>query len=138
MALGIKANQTPDDTRQRAPDEHQVVLEKYISNLDEIIATMQREQPSAQLIWCTTTPVPTGANARRTGDVDLYNAVAAKVVAARGGIATDDLYSFALPLLGEIQKKADVHYHEVGSSQLGGAVAASVRQALQQLPSSKL
>ena len=57
--------------------------------------------------------------------------------AARGGIATDDLYSFALPLLGEIQIKADVHYHEAGSSQLGGAVEASVRQALQ-LPGSKL
>lgn len=76
---------------------------------------MQREQPHAKLIWCTTTPVPAGANARRTSDVDLYNEVAAKVVAARGGIATDDLYSFALPLLGDIQRKADVHYHEAGA-----------------------
>ena len=65
-----------------------------------------------------------------------YNKAAAKVVAARGGVATNDLYSFALPLLREIQLKADVHYHEAGSSRLGGAVAASVRQALQ--PPSKL
>jgi hypothetical protein len=64
--------------------EPQIVLEKYRSNLDKIIATLQRKQPQAKLIRCTTTPVPAGANARRTSDVDRYNEAAAKVVAARG------------------------------------------------------
>jgi hypothetical protein len=88
---------------------------------------------------CTTTPVTydpagrttnNGATHRLCSDVPVYNGAAAAVVAAAGGIETNDLYAFALPILPTIQLKQNVHYHEAGSEALGGAVAACLQQAL--------
>ena len=46
------------------------------------------------------------------------------------GVAIDDLYSFALPRLAEIQLPANVHFKPEGSQQLADQVAASIMKAL--------
>ena len=43
------------------------------------------------------------------------------------GIGVNDLYSFALARLGEIQRPVNVHFTEAGSRALAGQVVAAVR-----------
>ena len=63
-------------------------------------------------------------------DVPNYNKAATEVIKAKGGIATHDLYAFALPRLRDIQLDKNVHFHEEGSNILAGSVANAVRQHL--------
>jgi lysophospholipase L1-like esterase len=58
-----------------------------------------------------------------------YNAVAKRIM-DENGIRIDDLYHFALPRLGEIQRPANVHFTPEGSKVLARAVAASIEEAL--------
>jgi hypothetical protein len=46
------------------------------------------------------------------------------------GVAIDDLYSFALPRLAEIQRPHNVHFTDAGSKLLAEQVAASILKAL--------
>ncbi len=48
----------------------------------------------------------------------------------QAGIPIDDLYTFALPRLAELQVPEDVHFREVGSEALAEQVADSIRTAL--------
>ena len=111
------------------PKSHQIAVDKYSENLRAILDILAAKAPTAKLIWCATTPVPSprtahqdGSTMRHASDVSLYNAAAAEVTSARG-IPCNDLYEFALPILGEIQLPENVHFTEAGSSALGGAVA---------------
>jgi acyl-CoA thioesterase-1 len=45
------------------------------------------------------------------------------------GIAIDDLYAYALPRLGEIQKPANVHFTNEGSIALAEQVAQAIQAA---------
>src|SRR6267143_732403 len=86
----------------------------------------------ATLVWATTTPVPSADVAilyRKSSDAIAYNAVAQKIM-EENGIAIDDLYAFALPRLGTIQKPANVHFTDAGSEELAKEVAASILVAL--------
>src|SRR5207344_483678 len=88
----------------------QVPLDAYEKNLRGLVR--QLKQTGAALIWATTTPVPDAPVAhlhRRSSDAPAYNAAAHEIM-NENGIAIDDLYSFALPRLKEIQKPANVHY----------------------------
>ena len=87
------------------------------------------KKTGATLIWCSTTPVPEGAGKRIVGDSAKYNALAQKVINAHG-IKTDDLFSFALPRLKEIQRPANVHFTAEGSKILAKQVAGSIEKAL--------
>lgn len=109
--------------------KHQVPLDAYEKNLAELVARLKTT--NAQLIWCTTTPVPSGKlnPVRRTEDVPRYNEAAARVMKAHG-IVVDDLYAFALPRLGEIQRPENVHYTPEGSARLAETVAAAILKAL--------
>lgn len=109
----------------------QVPLDKYKENLRVLVK--QLKQTGATLVWATTTPVPDAPLAylhRRSADAPAYNAVAHQVM-DENGVAIDDLYSFALPRLKEIQKPANVHYTEHGAEVLAESVAASIRTSLQ-------
>jgi acyl-CoA thioesterase-1 len=113
---------------------NQVSLEPYEQNLRTMVARLK--QTGATLIWCSTTPVPENTSPpRKPGDVIAYNAVARKVM-DDNGIPIDDLYTFALPRLGEIQRPANVHFTPQGSKVLADQVAGSIRDALGRRPSS--
>jgi len=46
------------------------------------------------------------------------------------GVPIDDLYSFAMPRLAEIQRPRNVHFTEEGSELLAEQVAKSIQKAL--------
>ena len=109
--------------------KRQVEPEAYEKNLRELVR--QLKATGAKLIWASTTPVPDGDlnPPRKNADVLAYNAIARKIMAANG-VAVDDLYSFALPQLAEIQQPVNVHFTPQGSAALAKQVAASIVLAL--------
>ena len=111
----------PKNARQVSPEE-------YEKNLNELVVRVKKT--GAKLIWRSTTPVPEGAKGRIPGDSAKYNAIAKKIMDANQ-IPIDDLYAFAKPRLGEIGRKADVHYTPAGSKQLAGDVAKAIGDALE-------
>jgi lysophospholipase L1-like esterase len=111
------------------PDgKRQVDTKAYEKNLRELV--QQLKATGAKLIWATTTPVPEGVTPpRKNEDVLAYNAIARKIM-EENQVAVDDLYSFALPRLAEIQQRANVHYTPQGYAALAKPVAASIESAL--------
>ncbi len=101
----------------------QVPLPQYEKNMRQLIDRLR--ETGATLIWCTTTPVPPGALARRPDDVGRYNRVANRVLRETLGEEpiVNDLNRFATPLLAEIQRPANVHFTPAGSERLGAEVA---------------
>ena len=82
------------------------------------------------------TPVPENTSPpRKPGDVIAYNTAARKIM-DENGIRIDDLYTFALPRLGEIQRPANVHFTPQGSKVLADQVAGSILDALGRRPPS--
>ena len=110
-------------------DGHQVSLEDYERNLTQIVSKFKTT--GAALVWCSTTPVPTGKvdPPRQPEDVMKYNEAARKVM-TQNGVAIDDLFAVALPKLAEIQLPHNVHYTKEGSLELAKQVAASIEAAL--------
>jgi acyl-CoA thioesterase-1 len=109
--------------------KRQVPLDAYEKNLRELVKKMKATK--AKLIWASTTPVPTGklSPPRQDADVVAYNAAAKKIM-EENGVAIDDLYAFAKPRLGTIQKKENVHFSQAGSDVLAEQVARSIKAAL--------
>ncbi len=107
----------------------QVDPKQYEANLETLVSRLKKTK--ANLIWCSTTPVPAGAKGRMVGDALKYNAIAARI-AIKQKIAIDDLYAFAKLRLVEIQHPADVHFTAKGSKQLAALVAASILKQLKQ------
>ena len=112
-------------------DGHQVSLEEYERNLNQIVAKFKAT--GAALVWCSTTPVPAGKvdPPRQPDDVMKYNEVARQVMTTNG-VAIDDLFAIAFPRLAEIQLSHNVHYTKEGYAELGKQVAASIEAALKQ------
>jgi len=108
---------------------HQVPLEQYEKNLRALVKTMKGT--GAKLIWASTTPVPQGkvSPKRDPADVPKYNA-AAKRIMDDEGVATNDLYTFALPRLKQLQQPVNVHFTEAGSAALADEVARAISAAL--------
>ena len=111
---------------------HQVPIEQYEENLEQIVAKLQ--QTGAEVIWASTTPVPEGVGGpkRDPEDVTRYNGVAEAVMHAHR-IPVDDLYEFALPQLEKIQMPKNVHFTPEGSKVLARQVVAAIRGALMPL-----
>jgi lysophospholipase L1-like esterase len=82
------------------------------------------------LIWCSTTPVPEGAQGRLPGDAAHYNQIAARIMEEEG-VAINDLYAFAKPRLAEIQLPANVHFSPDGSAALAQKVARAIGTAME-------
>jgi acyl-CoA thioesterase-1 len=112
---------------EAAGSHQQVPPEEYEANLRKLVARLQKS--GAKLIWCATTPVPTGAKGRVVGDAVSYNEVAAKVM-QENNIPTNDLYAFAKARLGEIQLPANVHFSKEGSRELAEHVAKTILEKL--------
>lgn len=105
--------------------------EQYEQNLRKLVKAMQAT--GARLIWCSTTPLPANTARSEAGNatVRAYNAVARKVMDEHR-IAVDDLYTFALPHLEQLQIPRSAHFTEAGSKVLAKQVATSIREALKQ------
>jgi lysophospholipase L1-like esterase len=67
---------------------------------------------------------------RKNADLIAYNKNAKKIM-DENGIATNDLYSLALPQLEKIQRPVNVHFSDKGSEVLAERVAAAIAKALQ-------
>lgn len=106
----------------------QADLERYTEQLRQIALELQAS--GAALIFATTTPVPEGGVKphRDPEDVVRYNEAAVSLMGELG-IAVDDLYAFALPRLGEIQRPINVHFTPAGSRALGEQVVRSIHAA---------
>jgi lysophospholipase L1-like esterase len=103
--------------------------EQYERNLREIVRRLKSAK--CALIWCSTTPIVPGklSSNRDYRDVVRYNDVARKVM-EENKIPIDDLYSFALPRLKEIQIKEDVHFKPEGYAVLAKHVASEIERKL--------
>ncbi|MDZ4817731.1 MAG: SGNH/GDSL hydrolase family protein [Planctomycetota bacterium] len=103
--------------------------DQYEKNLTDLVTRLKKS--GATLVWCSTTPVPdTDLNPPRlASDVVKYNAIAKKIMDANG-IQINDLYAFALPKLGEIQKSKNVHFTDAGSKVLAQPVAEAIEKAI--------
>ncbi len=117
------------DLRRMQGGERQVSLEDYERNLTTMAAALKKTK--AKLIYATTTPVPEGKlnPPRVPADVPLYNEAALRVM-RKHKIAIDDLYGFAMPKLGQIQRPENVHFTDAGSDELATQVAQSITRAL--------
>jgi outer membrane protein assembly factor BamB len=113
----------------------QVPIDEYEANLRKLVARLKKT--GARLVWRSTTPIPTGAQGRVSGDSAKYNAVAKKIMDEHG-IAIDDQYSFALPRLRALQRPANVHFTPAGSRELAKEVVAAINKALIPRPASGL
>ena len=103
-------------------------LDQYRTNLEKIVQRLKKT--NADLIWCTTTPVPEHEAGRKVGDDVRYNAIAEKIMKAND-IAINNLHAHALLKLPGIQaKKGDVHFTARGYSYLGEKVAREIASAL--------
>jgi acyl-CoA thioesterase-1 len=114
---------------QAAGSRQQVPPADYESNLRKLVQRLKKT--GAALIWCSTTPVPEGAQGRVPGDAAKYNDIAARVMKDEG-VAIDDLYAFAKPRLAQIQLPANVHFTPDGSAALAGEVARAIAAALKE------
>jgi acyl-CoA thioesterase-1 len=108
--------------------KQQIPIDQYEQNLDQIVERLQKT--GAKLIFATTTPVPDGTGFRAKGDGAIYNRAAEEVM-KKYGVQIDDLYSFALPRLKEIQRESNVHFTQKGSEQLAEQVAKNILKALE-------
>lgn len=108
---------------------YQVSPDDYERNLRRIVFRLK--QTGAKLVFATTTPVPEGkvSPPRLPADVVLYNSRALKVM-KENGVAVNDLYSYALPHLGEWQLPVNVHFTNAGSAALGKEVARVILDQL--------
>jgi acyl-CoA thioesterase-1 len=107
-----------------------VPVESYETNLKVLVQRLK--QTGAKLVWCSTTPVPEGANGRVPGDEAKYNAAALRVMQAEG-VQVNDLCA----VVGTPQhraeiggKKADVHYTNAGSKVLAAEMVKAIEKAL--------
>lgn len=106
----------------------QAELDVYEKQLTELVKKITAT--GAKCIFATTTPYPEGVSPlREPVDADRYNAVALKIMKEHG-VSIDDLYSFCLPRLAEIQKPKNVHFSPEGSKELAGEVVKSIRAVL--------
>lgn len=107
----------------------QVSLADYEKNLRTIVKRLK--ETGAKLIWCTTTPVPKKSSPpRHNEDVLAYNAAAKKVM-EENEIAIDDLYAFAEPQIGKLQRRDNVHFTGKGYETLSTQVSKTILDVLQ-------
>jgi len=125
--IGAQGDKIVDKDSEGA--HQQVPIEAYVANLDKLIERMKKT--GATLVWCTTTPVPQGAQGRVAGAAAKYNAAAAKAV-GKHGVTVNDLYGFALPQLEKLQQPKNVHFTAEGSKALGEHVAEVIAEALEE------
>lgn len=103
-------------------------LAQYERNLDTLVQRLK--QTKAKLIWASITVVPEGEAGRFSGEEELYNDAASRVM-ERHKVATNDLHALTVNFTPELfRAPGDVHYLEAGSRRVGEQVADAIREAL--------
>ena len=110
-----------------AASHQQIPPAEYEKNLQLLVKRMKKT--GARLIWCSTTPVPSGAKGRVVGDSMKYNQIALRVMKEHD-IPVDDLYGFSLGKLEKIQRPANVHFTPEGSRMLAEQVVKAISRQL--------
>jgi hypothetical protein len=100
----------------------------YTARLEKLVERLQAT--GATLVWASTTPIPDKPEAGQTAASIVEKNAAAATVMQRQGIATDDLFAFITPHLGDVQPPGDVHFTAAGYDLLGGQVAESILAGL--------
>jgi acyl-CoA thioesterase-1 len=122
--FGLHDAKYASETTQRASRE------QYVENLRSLVKQMK--PTGAKLIFATTTPVPKGGNlqpGRKFDSIEARNELAVKLMQAEG-VAIDDLYAVALPVMATVGRPNDVHFAPEGYAMLAKAVAASIEAQL--------
>ncbi len=119
----------PDGKNSDDPEMgRQAELDVYEKQLTELVKKITAT--GAKCIFATTTPYPEGVSPLRDPeDAGRYNEAALKIMKEHG-VAIDDLHTFCLPRLVELQKPKNVHFSPEGSKALAGEVMKSIRAAL--------
>ncbi len=110
-------------------DPQQADLKQYKKNLTAI--TQKLKTTGARLIFATTTPYPDKPSGplRKAEYVKQYNSIALKIM-KKNKVEIDDLYSFALPRLAELQIPDNVHFKKEGNDTLAREVVKSIEKML--------
>ncbi len=105
--------------------------EQYRKNLEEIVGKLKAS--GARLIFATTTPYPDtlGKQMRSPGMPKVYNEIALEIM-RDNEVEVNDLYSFVLPRMEELQRPNNVHFTEPGSEALAEQVAKVIGKHLEQ------
>ena len=113
-----KSSNKLEDPRQAEPKQ-------YKKNLLQITKTLITT--GAKLIFATTTPYPENVEnpLREYGDAKVYNEIALKIM-KKNNISMNDLYSFVLPQMENLQRPNNVHFTEKGSRALGEQVSNTI------------
>ena len=122
--FGLHDAKYSSETTQRA------TREQYAANLRTLITQMKAM--GAKLIFATTTPVPMGgvlSPTRKFDSIEERNKVALKLM-RENGVAIDDLYAVALPVMEKVGRPNDVHFQPEGYEILAKAVATSIESTL--------
>ncbi len=88
---------------------------------------IRAKQPKAKLVWASSTPLKDEA---KTEKAKTLNAIASKVIAEMGGIATDDLFALMCPLDRELNWRDTYHFKPGAITQQVKQVAVSCLSAL--------
>lgn len=107
----------------------------YAQRLRRSLNYLKSENPGAQVIFATTTPVPEGAKGRKAGDAVRFNEAALDVLENEyPEIIVHDLYSLTKPNMNQWQvRPGNVHYNAVGRAAQGDSVAEAISAALASL-----
>ncbi len=110
-------------------DPHQASPEQYEDNLEKIVEILKKT--GAKLIFATTTPYPHSKlkPARKPGMHKIYNQIALGVM-KKHKVKINDLHSFVLPRMNELQRPNNVHFSEYGSKELAKVVVKSILENL--------
>lgn len=120
-----------DESGKRVPPSEgrqQIPIDQYKRNLEAL--TRRLKKTHATLIFATTTPVPEGASGRVPGDAKRYND-AALAIMRKHKVPVNDLYTFAISRLDQIQRPHDVHFTQEGSRLLAEQVVNHILAALE-------
>ena len=113
----------------KRPGGNRVVTpEEYGKNLRIIVKLLKNT--GAELIWCSTTLSPEAVCGAPAEDFVIYNTIAENIM-KENGIAINDLYSFSLPRLDEIQIPVNSHFTPEGYKVLATQVSAAISKALE-------
>jgi len=110
-------------------DPTQADLKQYRKNLKLIVKRLK--QTGAKLIFATTTPYPDNPQGplREPGLPEKYNKVALKIM-KKNDIVINDLFTFVIPKIKELQLPNNVHFSKYGSEILAKEVARAIKAQL--------
>jgi len=113
--------------RDKINGTQDVPLEQYVKNLEQLVIKLKKTE--ANLIWASTTLVPTKEAGRFVGDDLKYN-TAAQEIMQKHEISINDLHSFSKTIQEQFSGPGNVHFTQEGSKKLGKKVATEIKKQL--------